>query len=115
MPVRVQHVSFEVKRIGIRLFSPIIIADLLQDLASPAADAAVPAVASQGNVLQRIPEVPPERWVPQKAPVFVFAQKSVGANRFRGTGGLVRLRLRSGNCSGHAKDPPRSGSHYLIS
>src|SRR5580658_8843131 len=110
MPVRVQHVSFEVKRIGIRLFSPIIVADLLQDLTSPATDAEVPAVWSQGNVLQRIPEVLPERWVLQKAPVFVFAQESVGANRFRGTDGLGRLRLRSGNRSGHANDPPRTGS-----
>src|ERR1700733_9722631 len=100
MPVRVQHESFEVKRIGIRLFSPIIVADLLQDLASPAADAEVPAVRSQGNVLQRIPGVLPERWILQKAPVFVFAQKSVGANRFRGTGWLVRLCPRNGDRSG---------------
>src|SRR5580692_5586930 len=111
MPVRVQHVSFEVKRIGIRLFSPIIDADLLQDLTSPAADAEVPAVRAQGNVLQRIPEVLPERSVLQKAPVFIFAQKSVSANRFRGTGGLVRLRLRDGDRGGQAEDPLRSGPH----
>src|SRR5690242_3833643 len=111
MPVRVQHVSFEVKRIGIVLSAPIVVADLLQHLARPAADAEVPAVRSQANVFQRIPGVLPERWVFQKAPVLVFAQKSVGANRFGVTRGLVRLRMQSRNRSRQRDDPCESGSH----
>src|SRR5580658_743717 len=114
MPVRVQHVSFKEEGIRIRLFAPVIVANLLEGLPHSAADAEVPAVSSQGNVLQRIPEVLPERWIFQKAPVFVFAQESVSANRYGGTCRLVRLRVRNGDRSGQAKNPPRSGSHHPI-
>ncbi len=72
MPVCVQHVSFEEEVIVIRLFAPTIIADLLEHLSCLAADSEEPAVRSQGNVLQTIPEVLPQRRVLQKAPVFVF-------------------------------------------
>src|SRR5262249_24106457 len=81
MPVRMQYVSLEVKLVGVILLAPIIVANLLQDLARPADDTEIPASGSEWNVLQRIPGILPERSVLQKAPVFVFAQKSVGANR----------------------------------
>src|SRR5579864_4298572 len=115
MPVRVQYVSLEKEGIGITLFAPVIIANLLQSLAHSAADAEVPAVSSQRNVLQRIPGVLSEQWVLQKAPVFVFAQKSVGANRFRGTRALFRLRINGPNRNGQSKSAHGRGSQRLTS
>src|SRR5580704_18082458 len=113
MPVRVQHVSLEEERIGIVLLAPIVIANLLEGLPHSAADAEIPAVSSQGNVLKRIPKVLSKRWILQKAPVFVFAQECVSANRFGGTRGLARLSPQNGDAGGQNDDPRRSGSHGL--
>src|SRR5580658_2462398 len=115
MPVRVQHESLQEERIGIVLLSPTIVANLLEGLAHSAADAEIPAVSSQGNVLQRIPKVLSKRCILQKAPVFVFAQESVSANRFGGTRGLARLSPQNGDAGGQNDDPRSSGSHGPIS
>src|SRR5262249_51837212 len=115
VPVCVQHVSLEIKLIGVVLFAPIVVTNLLQNLTHPTANAEVPAVPSKGNVLQGIPEIPPERCVLQKAPVFAFAQKRVDANRFGGTWGPVRLGLQSRNRGCQRNDPSQGGSHSATS
>ena len=73
MPVRVQHVSLKEEAVGISLFAPIIVADSLEDLARLAAYSEEPVVMSQGNILEPIPRVLPQRWVLQEAPILIFA------------------------------------------
>src|SRR5580700_10444292 len=97
MPVGVQHVSFEEEGVGIVLFSPIVIAYLLEGLARLAANGEKPAVRSEPDVFDGIPEVLTKREVFQKAPVFVFAHQAVGANRLAGIDSLAGLCVGDGN------------------
>src|SRR5580700_3223936 len=57
MPIRVQHVPLEKKRVHVCLLSPVIISDLLESFTDFAAETDVARLAVQRDVLDRIPEV----------------------------------------------------------
>jgi hypothetical protein len=78
MPVRVQHVPLEEKRIHVPLFSPVVISDLLESFTDFPTETDVARLAAKRDVLDRIPEIRALRWVGQETPVVVFAQQIVG-------------------------------------
>jgi hypothetical protein len=77
--------------VHVGLLSPIVVADLLPDLSSLTSDGEIPIVCavSQGDELDRIPEVLPESAIAQKGPVLVLAQKLVTAILDRVVPGIV--------------------------
>lgn len=89
--VKRKYVSFVQIPIHVGLLSPIVVTDLLPDLASLTSDGEIPIVraVSQGDVLDRIPEVLPESPIAQEGPVLVFTQQVVTAIRDRGVPGIV--------------------------
>src|SRR5712671_2278022 len=87
MPIAVQHVSLEKKRVRISLLAPVIVADLFEDLPDLASDSQIPIVRAETDVLQRIPDVLAKARVSEETPILVFTQQAV-----RGDGLRVRRR-----------------------
>ncbi len=83
MPVRVQDVPLKEKCVHIRLFSPVIVCDLLENLADFAPETDVAGLAAKRDVFDRIPEIAAQRSVGKKTPIVVFAQQIVGPLRSR--------------------------------
>ena len=83
MPVRVQHVPLEEKRVHVPLFSPVIVSDLLESFTDFAAETDVAGLAAKRDVFDRIPEIGAQRRVGQETPVVVFAQQIIGPDRGR--------------------------------
>src|SRR6266481_8844034 len=73
MNIGVRHVPLEKEGVLERLRAPLIVPDPLPDLPGLTSNAQVPVVAMvpQAYVLDPIPEVLPERGVPQPTPVLV--------------------------------------------
>jgi hypothetical protein len=111
VPIHVQHVSFEEEGVGIVLLAPIVISDLLEGFARLTADGEEPALWSEADIFDGVPEVLAKRGVFQKAPIFVFAHQAVGAKRLAGIGRLVGLCVRNGNRGCQCEYPEQSGSH----
>src|SRR5260370_8456 len=78
MPVRLQHVPLEEKRVHVPLFSPVVVSDLLESLTDFAAETDVARLAPKRDVFDRVPEIGAQRRVGQETPVVVFAQQIVG-------------------------------------
>jgi hypothetical protein len=74
--IEVHHIALKKESVLERVLPPVIVADPFKVLSSLTSNAQVPVIAMvpQPYVLDRIPEILPERWVPQKAPVFIPSQ-----------------------------------------
>src|SRR5277367_2656890 len=77
MPVRVQHVPLEQKRVHVPLFSPVVVSGLLERFTDFAAETDVTRLTAKPDVFDRIPEVRAQRRVGQETPVVVFAQQII--------------------------------------
>lgn len=91
MPVRVQHVTLEEKRVHVPLFPPVVVADLLESFADFTAEADITRLTVKRDVFDRIPEIGAQRRIGQETPVVVFAQQVIGP----GGGWRLVLNLRA--------------------
>jgi len=85
--------------------------DLLEGFARLAANGEEPALRSEPDIFDGVPEILTKRGIVQKAPVFGFAQKAVSANRLAGIGRLIDLCVGDGNRRGQYEYSQKSGSH----
>src|ERR1700748_2485209 len=79
MQVEIGHVPFIEVPVPIRRLAPVVVSDLLPDLAGFAADGHVPVIGAlaERDVFDRVPEVLPESSVAQKTPVLILPQQLV--------------------------------------
>ena len=87
MQVKIGHIPFIEVAVPIRRLAPIVVPDLLPNLARLPANGEEPlfVVAPERDELDGIPEILPKCPVAQKAPVFVCSQDfvaAVGSSRF---------------------------------
>ncbi len=103
--VKTQHVAFKEEVVPIRLLTPVVVASLLPDFTSLAANCEKPVVApaTKANVFDGIPKILPKLGVGQKAPILVFPEQSIAsirhvrAGRRHGLGPRGRLRDKQRN------------------
>src|SRR6516164_5110169 len=91
--INIEHVSFIEISVGVRLLTPIVVANLFPDLSDFAADRYKPVLfaTAKWDVFDRVPKVPAESCVAQQAPVFVFSQQPVATIRHRLLGECCHL------------------------
>src|ERR1700727_2008073 len=79
MQIEVGHVSLVEIPVPIGRLAPVVVSDLLPDLAGFAAHGHVPIIGAlaERNVFDGIPEVLPEASVAQKTPVLILPQQLV--------------------------------------
>src|ERR1700756_536945 len=79
MQVDIGHVPFIEVPVPTRRLAPVIVSDLLPDLAGFAAYGHVPVIGTlaERDVFDRVPEVLPEASVAQKTPVLILPQQLV--------------------------------------
>src|ERR1700761_1464865 len=80
MPVRMQHIPLEEKRVPVPLLAPVVVSDLLESFTDFAAQTDVARLAAKRDVFDRIPEIGAQRRVGQETPVVVFAQQIIGSD-----------------------------------
>jgi hypothetical protein len=86
--VKTQHVAFKEEVVPIRLLTPVVVASLLPDFTSLAANCEKPVVApaTKANVFDGIPKILPKLGVGQEAPILVFPKQLKAAVRAWGIG-----------------------------
>src|SRR5258708_30856763 len=79
MQVKIGHIPFIEVPVPIRRLAPVVVSDLLPDLASFAAHGHVPVIGAlpERDVFDGVPEVLPEASVAQKTPVLILPQQLV--------------------------------------
>src|ERR1700761_453365 len=77
--VEVGHVPFIEVPVPIRRLAPVVVSDLLPDLAGFAAHGHVPVIGAltERDIFDRVPEVLPEASVAQKTPVLILPEQLV--------------------------------------
>src|SRR6201987_2439339 len=79
MQVEIGHVSLVEVSVHVGLLAPVVVSDLLPDLAGFAADGHVPIIGAlaERDIFDGVPEVLPEAFVAQKTPVLILPQQLV--------------------------------------
>src|SRR5580692_1882424 len=77
--VEIGHVPFIEVPIPMRRLAPVVVSDLLPDLAGFAAHGHVPVIGvlAERDIFDGVPEVLPEASIAQKTPVFILPQQLV--------------------------------------
>src|SRR5258707_9323812 len=89
MPIAMQHITLERELVHVWLFSPVIVADLLQNLPDLTADCEIRTARAQPYLLDRVPEILPQRRVFEETPFLVLSQQAISTNWAHRGGGLA--------------------------
>ena len=105
VPIRMEHVPFQEKRVHVRLLAPVVIANVFKRFSDLAANRQIRFPArSQGNELDGVPNVPAQGYVLQKTPILVFPQKAISTDwRWRVVVASLGVRARTDEQEKHSK------------
>src|SRR5258707_2689878 len=89
MNVEIKHVAFVEIAVHERLLAPVVISDLLPNLASFATDGQEPIIPTgpQTNIFDGVPKLLPLSRISEKTPVIIFAKQVIDPCRRRGFSG----------------------------